>query len=207
TTSLGAARFAMPRARIRQADGTSAEWRSETVRRYERRTTRVDDAILGVYLAGGNTRRIRGALAPLLRGGPLSKDAVSRLVGRLGEDFKAWSERDLGAEEICYLVQDGWYPKLRIGRQRVMVPVLVTLGVKSNGERIIVDLRLAGEESAASWGDVVSGLVRRNVGMPKLAMIDGNPGLHKALRAHWPGIAIQRCTNHKLWNLLSKAPA
>jgi len=206
TTSLGPTRFSMPRARVKDGEGQEGEWRSSVVPRYQRRTARVDEAILGLYLSGANTRRIRGALAPLLRGGPLSKDAVSRLVGRLAEDFKAWSERDLGAEAICYLVQDGWYPKLRIGRQRVVVPVLVTLGVKANGQRIIVDLRLAGEESAASWGEVVAGLVRRNIGMPRLAMIDGNPGLHKALRTHWPGIAIQRCTNHKLWNLLSKAP-
>jgi transposase-like protein len=50
-------------------------------------------------------------------------------------------------------------------------------------------------------------LVRRNIGAPSLAIIDGNPGLHVALRTQWPGIAIQRCTNHKLRNLLSKAPA
>jgi hypothetical protein len=37
-----------------------------------------DEAILGVYLSGTNSRRLRGALAPLLRGAPLSKDAVSR---------------------------------------------------------------------------------------------------------------------------------
>jgi transposase-like protein len=146
-------------------------------------------------------------LSPLLRGGPLSKDAVSRLVGRLAEDFQVWRERDLAAEEVRYLIQDGWYPKVRIGRQRVIVPVLVTLAVKANGQRVIVDLRLAGEESAASWGEVVAGLVRRNMGAPVLALVDGNPGLHSALRAHWPGIAIQRCTNHKLRNLLSKAPA
>jgi transposase-like protein len=66
TTSLGPATFAMPRARIQLAAGTRTEWRSETVRRYERRTTRVDEAILGAYLAGGNTRRIKGALVPLL---------------------------------------------------------------------------------------------------------------------------------------------
>ena len=83
TTSLGPTTIAMPRARLRGAAGATTEWRSETVRRYQRRTTRVDEAILGVYLAGTNTRRIKGALAPLLRGGPLSKDAVSRLVGRL----------------------------------------------------------------------------------------------------------------------------
>lgn len=207
TTSLGPTSFAMPRARVRDDSGEAREWRSEVVPRYQRRTGRVDEAILGVYLSGANTRRIRGALAPLLRGGPLSKDAVSRLVGRLAEEFRAWSERDLGAEQIRYLVQDGWYPKVRIGRQRVVVPVLVTLGVKADGERVIVDLRLAGEESAASWGEVVASLVRRNVGLPLLAIIDGNPGLHAALKAQWPGMPIQRCTNHKLWNLESKAPA
>ena len=58
TTSLGPTTIAMPRARRRGADGATTEWRSETVRRYQRRTTRVDAAILGVYLAGTNTRRI-----------------------------------------------------------------------------------------------------------------------------------------------------
>jgi transposase-like protein len=205
TTSLGPTTFAMPRARVREESGR--EWQSETIPRYQRRTLRVDEAILGLYLSGANTRRIRGALAPLLREGPLSKDAVSRLVGRLAEEFRTWGERDLAGEEIRYLVQDGWYPKVRIGRQRAVVPVLVTLGVKATGERIIIDLRLAGAESAASWGEVVASLVRRNVGAPVLAIIDGNPGLHAALKAHWPGISIQRCTNHKLWNLEAKAPA
>jgi transposase-like protein len=40
-----------------------------------------------------------------------------------------------------------------------------------------------------------------------LAVVDGNPGLAAALEGQWPAIAIQRCTNHKLWNLLAKAPA
>ena len=39
--------------------------------------------------SGTNSRRVRGALAPLLRGTPLSKDVVSRLVGRLREDLSA----------------------------------------------------------------------------------------------------------------------
>lgn len=207
TTSLGPATFAMPRARIQQADGTRAEWCSETVRRYERRTTRVDEAILGVYLAGGNTRRIKNALAPLLKGGPLSKDAVSRLVGRLREDFETWRTRDLAEEDIRYVFMDGWYPKVRIGGRRERVPVLVTLGVRGNGERVVLDMRLVGEESAASWTEVVASLTARHLARPALAIIDGNPGLMNALRLHWPGIAIQRCTAHKLWNLQSKAPA
>jgi transposase-like protein len=49
----------------------------------------VDEAILGLYLAGANTRRVKSALAPLLKSAPLSKDAVSRLIGRMNEDFES----------------------------------------------------------------------------------------------------------------------
>ena len=206
TTSLGPTTIEMPRARLHDGADGAHEWRSATVPRYQRRTARVDEAILGLYLAGANTRRVRGALAPLLRDAPMSKDAVSRLVGRLAGDFNAWSERDLASEQIRYLLQDGWFPKVRIGKRRVVVPVLVSLGVRADGKRVILDMRLAGEESAASWGEVVASLVRRNLGMPLLALIDGNPGLHAALQRQWPGLAIQRCTVHKLRNLESKAP-
>ena len=61
-------------------------------------------------------RQLRGALALLLRYAPLSKDAVSRLVGRLRDEFAAWAQRDLGALKIRYLFLDGWYPHVRIGK-------------------------------------------------------------------------------------------
>jgi putative transposase len=207
TTSLGRTTIAMPRARMVGEDGHLGEWRSRMIPRYRRRTERVDEAILGVYLSGTNTRRLHGALSPLLRGAPLSRDAISRLVVRLREDFDAWATRDLSQEKITYLFLDGWYPRVRIGKQRVRVPVLVTLGTCVDGRRVILDLRIAGEESAASWTEVVHSLIARGVRLPQLAVIDGNPGLEAALRAAWPKIDIQRCTNHKLWNLLAKAPA
>lgn len=47
----------------------------------------------------------------------------------------------------------------------------------------------------------------RNLGAPPLAVIDGHPGLAAALQLQWPKLAIQRRTNHKLRNLLAKAPA
>jgi putative transposase len=207
TTSTEPTTFAMPRARLSAGDGGSREWQSQTVARYERRSRRVDEAIVGVYLSGANTRRIRGALAPLLRGAPLSKDAVSRLVGRLKGDFEQWQQRDLEADQIRHLYMDGWYPKVRIDKKRVRVPVLVTLGTRANGERVVIDLRIAGEESSAAWAEVISSLVKRHIGVPGLAVVDGNPGLTQALQEQWKKIKIQRCTNHKLRNLQAKAPA
>ena len=207
TTSLGPTTIAMPRARVRGTDGTVTEWQSQTVPRYQRRTARVDEAILGVYLSGGNTRRLKGALAPLLRGGPLGKDAVSRLVGRLAADFEAWRQRELSTENIRYLFLDGWYPCVRIAKRRERVPILVILGVRGNGVRIVLDMRVVGQETTAAWEEAVEGLAARGLRAPVLAVIDGSPGLRAALRTQWPAIAIGRCAVHKLRNLLAKAPA
>ncbi|MGC1811611.1 MAG: transposase, partial [Candidatus Binataceae bacterium] len=55
STSLGPTTIAMPRARIEDDDGRRREWRSQLIPRYQRRTERVDEAILGVYLSGTNT--------------------------------------------------------------------------------------------------------------------------------------------------------
>ncbi len=148
TTSLGPATFTLPRARV-EAGGTTCEWQSTIVPRYQRRTARVDAALVGVYLTGTNTRRLKGALAHLLRGGPLGKDAVSRVVGRLQSDFEAWRTRNLSTEDIASLFLDGWYPVVRIGKQRARVAILVTLAVRTTGERVVLDLRLVGQETAA----------------------------------------------------------
>jgi len=101
----------------------------------------------------------------------------------LREDFETWRARDLADEDIRYVFMDGWYPKVRIGGRRERVPVLVTLGVRANGDRVAN--QMASDQT----------------------VIDGNPGLSSALRSHWPGIAIQRCTGHKLRNLQAKAAA
>jgi transposase-like protein len=206
TTSLGPVTFTLPRARVEESDGTTREWRSTIVPRYQRRTARVDAALVGVYLTGSNTRRIKGALAPLLRGGPLGKDAISRVVGRLQSDFEAWRTRDLSGEDVAYLFLDGWYPVVRIGKHRARVAILVTLAVRTTGERVVLDLRLVGQETAAGWADAIAALTSRGLRAPALAIIDGNAGLARALTEAWPKIDLQRCVVHKLRNLEAKAP-
>ena len=96
---------------------------------------------------------------------------------------------------------------MRIGKRRVRVPVLVTLGVRGDGDRVVLDVRLLGDEGTAAWRDAIHTLVARHVGIPRPAVIDGNPGLAAALREQWPTLAIQRCTTHKLRNVEAKAPA
>ena len=205
-TSTGTTTIDMPRGRMWQSDGSTREWTSRTIPRYQRRTERVDQAILGSYLGGINTRRIRGALAPLLRDTPICKDAVSRLVSRLKDDFAAWQSRDLSGEDVRYLILDGWYPRMRLAGSRHRVPVLVALGVFGDGHKEILDLRLAGNESTQAWRQVVQGLAHRGLKTPELAVVDGSVGLRGALERQWPTMPVQRCTAHKLRNLESLLP-
>jgi transposase-like protein len=70
-----------------------------------------------------------------------------------------------------------------------------TLGVCTNGHRVVRDLLLPGAESEQAWLEAVRALATRNLGAPVLAVIDGNLGLSAALKVQWPKFAIQRCAS------------
>jgi transposase-like protein len=69
--------IAVPRARLTTPEGGTAEWKSQALRAYQRRTLAADALIASSYLAGTNTRRVRRAPAALF-GGTVGKDTVSR---------------------------------------------------------------------------------------------------------------------------------
>jgi transposase-like protein len=78
TGTFGKTRIAVPRARLTGEDGKTREWRSGSLRAYQRRTRAADALIAGAYLAGTNTRRVRRGLNAVLAG-PVGKDVVSRV--------------------------------------------------------------------------------------------------------------------------------
>jgi transposase-like protein len=173
--------------------------------RYARRTKVIDDAILGIYLAGANSRRIRKALEPLLGTAHLSKSAVSRVVARLKTLFESWNERDLSEERYAILYLDGFHLKVRLARRVVSVPVLAVLGVAEDGTKVLISLKVAASEAATHWSGVLLDLQKRGLAAPALLVVDGHTGLRKALES-WPEVQVQRCTRHKLVNLVEHCP-
>ncbi|MFH1765505.1 MAG: IS256 family transposase [Gemmatimonadota bacterium] len=204
-TAFGPEEVEVPRGRLKTETGTE-EFKSQIIRRYERRTRRLDAALLNSYLMGANTRKIRLALKPLVEGTALSRSAISRLAKRLHTLFEAWRSRDLSQETYVILVLDAIRVPVRLARRVVKVPIQAVVGVKASGEKELLELRLAPSESLKSWEGVLEGLVTRNLVPPILVMLDGNAGLIRSVREAWPGAQLQRCTRHKLENLLSKAP-
>jgi transposase-like protein len=206
TTESGPMELKIPRARLQQPDGSTSEFRSTVLPRYQRRTKPVDEAILGAYLAGANTRRIRKALEPLLGEANLSKSSISRVVQRIKGSFENWSTRDLGESEYAVLYLDGIHLKVRMARRVLSVPVLAALGVKADGTKELAALRLVGVESGATWEALVEDLSKRGLPAPVLIVGDGHKGLKRAT-ALWPEAKVQRCAVHKLRNLVDHCPA
>ena len=89
TGPTGPVALTLPRATLFSGAGDVKEWTSRIVPRYQRRIPEVNEAVIATYLAGGNTRRIRGALQPLLKAAPLSKSAVSRVIATLKGGLEA----------------------------------------------------------------------------------------------------------------------
>jgi putative transposase len=175
--------------------------------RYARRAKSVNAALIGMYLGGVNTRRVKAVLRPLLRGTPLSKSAVSRLVQRLKEAFETWRQRPLDGRRFVVMYMDAIYLKARFAGKVSSVPVLAVVGVTAKGEKVLVSLEAKGAESQEAWRSLMEGLVERGLKVsPKLVIIDGNAGLRAAVAMTWPKADVQRCTVHKLRNLLSHAP-
>ncbi len=205
-TERGPTELNIPRGRLFKEGGGSEEWRSELLPRYQRRTAEVDEAVLGSYLAGTNTRRIRQALKPLLGDTALSKSAVSRIVARLKKYFDEWSHRDLADEHYLVVYLDAMRLPIRMAGRVVKVPVQAVLGVKADGQKVLISLGIAASESTMAWSSVLQDLVGRNLPAPTLVVIDGCKGLRNAVGDAWPTALVQRCTKHKLENLLAKTP-
>jgi transposase-like protein len=74
------------------AEDRTSEWRSASLRAYQRRTRATAALIAGAYLSGTNTRRVRRALATVFAG-PVGKDVVSRAWLKVKGDWDAWNAR------------------------------------------------------------------------------------------------------------------
>ena len=146
-------------------------------------------------LAGTNTRRVKRALGALFKGA-VGKDVVSRTWRKVKGDCEAWAQRDLSGEDVVRLILDGTMVRVRLDRRTTSISLLVVLGVRRDGQKVLLAVRNMGRESEAAWRDVLNDLIARGLQTPRFLIIDGAAGLERALAALWPDVPTQRCTVH-----------
>ena len=155
--TFGPVTVGVPRARLEISAGKTVEWKNATIPAYQRRTKRADALIAGAYFAGTNTRRVRRALAAVF-GGAVGKDTVSRVWRKVKGDWDAWNGRSLADEPIVRLILDGTVVRVRLDRQATSISLLVALGVRQDGQKILLAVKNMGGESEAAWRTLLDDL-------------------------------------------------
>jgi putative transposase len=167
------------------------------------RTRPLEALVIGAYVRGLSDRDIQ-SLAEEAGLGSLPKSSVSELCRELRARYQAFCARDLSGLELLALFLDAVYLPTRPRGEKE--GVLVAWGYTTAGKRELVAVRLGQRERHEDWLDLGRDLTRRGLREPWLVAGDGAPGLIKAIGELWPGADRQRCTVHRLRNILAKLP-
>jgi putative transposase len=152
------------------------------------RTNALEALVIAGFVRGLSTRDVEATLAEAL--GPqaaLSRSTVSRICSQLAEEFTVWSTRSLAEVELDYLYLDGTCFRCHPGARAE--PILVAYGITTTGSP-----------------GFLADLTGRGLRSPVLVITDGAPGLLGAVEEAFPATLRQRCTIHRVRNLLAKVP-
>lgn len=164
----------------------------------------IQEVIPLLYMNGLSSRKVKKAVGKLIGQKGLSHQNVMRISGRIVEEFNVWKKRDLSELQVVYLILDGIRLGVRAGTTEKEA-VLVAWAFMEDGSRELVGVSLGNRESYNAWKGFLEDLVRRGMSEPMLTVIDGCPGLIKAVDETFPESDKQRCTKHKTENVLDKA--
>lgn len=173
---------------------------TKVFRRYKRRWRPVDAFIRKLFLAGISTRETGLVLEDLLGTKP-SAGTVANINKTLSQEVRQFHRRPL---TDCYrfLVLDGIWVKVN-GAKVVKKVILVAYGIRQDGVREVVGMRLARAESGSECEAFLLDLRQRGLlgESLELVTIDGSSGLRSAVDLVYAHIPLQRCWAHKLRNV------
>ena len=105
---------------------------------------------------------------------------MSRVWRKVKSDWDAWNARALAEEPIVRLILDGTVVRVRLDRKATAISLLVAVGVRTDGQKVLLAVKAMGGESAEAWRAVLDDLIRRGLRRPELRIVDGAPGLESA---------------------------
>jgi transposase-like protein len=163
-------------------------------------------ALQQMVIDGVSTNRVEKIVERLSPDLAFSKSTVSRLTQELDPQIKKWQEERL-REHYVYLFSDASYFYVRENNQVVKRPLLISIGIDTNGYRKILGVNMALEESSSTWTEHFTALKERGLKTVGLTISDAHKGLVKAQEEEFPGTPHQRCMVHWERNLLFRVPA
>ena len=173
---------------------------TDIFKRYQQRCQAFVLALMERVVNGVSTRKV-SAITEELCGASFSKSTVSSLCAGLDPRVRAFNERRLEGEYPFVLV-DAMVIKTRCDDRIVSRAVLIVSGIRSDGYREILGIRLGDTESFATWEETFRRRKGRGLKSVMFVISDQHGGLVEAAAKHFQGASWQRCQVHLMRNIL-----
>jgi len=193
-TRVGKMTLAIPQAR----DGSFS---TELFARYSRSEKALVSSLMEMYLKGVSTRKVAD-ITEKLCGISFSSSQVSTITKGLDRQINAWKKRPLGC--YPYLIVDARYEKVRTPRGVISQGVLITVGIREDGYREVIDVSMADTESKTAYAELFADLRARGLSDVKMVISDAHAGLKAAIARYFQGAVWQRCQVHYIRDACTK---
>ena len=181
-----------------------ALFESAVVERYRRRESSVEEALMGMYLAGMSTRQVDDT-GQLSWGDRMPSQTLSDKLRHVYAEIDGWRKRPLEGEWPYVFVDGVWHKRFWGGHvENVRVPVAT--GINADGHREVIAVDEGMGEDSVSWEQFFRGMIERGLRGVRLVVGDRCAGLIPAVNSMLPKARYQRCMVHFVRNVLSKTP-
>ncbi|ELN2738676.1 IS256 family transposase [Pluralibacter gergoviae] len=185
---------------LRTPRDREATFEPQLLKKNQTRITGMDNQILSLYAKGMTTREIAVAFKEMYDA-DVSPALVSKVTDAVMEQVVEWQNRPLDAiYPIVYI--DCIVLKVRQDSRVINKSVFLALGINIEGQKELLDMRLAENEGAKFWLNVLTELKNCGLNDILIACVDGLKGFPDAINAVYPEARIQLCIVHMVRNSL-----
>lgn len=193
-TRVGAITLQVPQTR-------EGSFSTDIFKRYQRSEQSFVLALMEMVVNGVSTRKVSNITEELC-GVSFSKSTVSQLCTGLDARVSAFNERRFDGDSYPFIMVDAMFIKCRDGDRVVSRAALTISGIRSDGYREILGLRIGDTESYATWEEAFKWLKSRGLRGVMFIVSDQHAGLVEAAKKHFQGASWQRCQVHLMRNIL-----
>ena len=177
---------------------------TDIFKRYQRSEQAFVLALMEMVVQGVSTRKV-STITEELCGTSFSKSTVSSLCSNLSNRVNVFNDRRLEGTYPFVLV-DAMFIKARQDDRVVSRAVLIVTGVRHDGVREILGIRMGDSECYTTWDETFQWLKRRGLKGVYYVISDHHSGLKDAIRKHFQGATWQRCQVHLMRNIMHHSP-
>lgn len=174
---------------------------TEIFKRYQRSEQAFVLALMEMVVNGVSTRKVTHITEELC-GASFSKSTVSQLCVGLDARIKAFNERRLDEHHYPFIMVDAMFFKSRDNDLVVSRAALTISGIRADGFREVLGIRIGETESYATWEEAFKWLKSRGLKGVVYIISDQHSGLVEAARRYFQGVSWQRCQVHLMRNIL-----